>query len=97
MTRKQIGMLAITLGFTSFFGGMILSLHYDRTASIEPVQQESRIYAQDEHGHVVYLTAAKHRLVNSLIFGGWLLIAGGIVDGNLVRYLNHRSANRLNH
>ena len=96
MNRKQIGMLAIALGFTSFFGGMILSLHYDRTAPTEPVPQESRIYVQDEHGHVVYLTAADHRLVNSLIYGGWLLIVGSIFDSNLVRYRNHRSANRLN-
>jgi hypothetical protein len=45
-----------------------LFLHYDATRPNHPVPSAGRIYGQNNHGHVVYLTRDEESLVSRLTF-----------------------------
>jgi hypothetical protein len=63
------------LAFWFFF--IYVTYQYDGTRPRFPDEASGRVFPQNTHGHVVYLTAGeKGRLRNIVIFAGVLLVTG---------------------
>ena len=61
------GILALILWFSS----MQLFMHFDAVNPTQPDVQSGAIYPQQNHGHVVYLTASeKHQWYGLMILAG---------------------------
>jgi hypothetical protein len=51
-----------------WLAAIALFLHYDATRPDHPIPGSGRIYAQNSHGHVVYLTEEEDSLVSRMMF-----------------------------
>jgi hypothetical protein len=70
-------------GLAVWFCYIGVFLHYDSTRPRVPNVNSGRVIPQNNHGHVVYLTAEEHgRLTNIVIVAGVLLVTG-VVLGTL--------------
>ena len=74
---RASGLLILTIGVACFLAGIYLHLKYQADKSEKPLPQIARIYAQDDHGHIVFLTKAERDAKTIFILGGWALIAIG--------------------
>ncbi len=81
--RKPARMLSALLGFSALAVWLFhfhVSDQYDATRPRQPVSSSGRFYAQNTHGHVVYLTKQEDaRLTKLTILAFSLFCTGGLI------------------
>ena len=85
--RKSVRMVASSLCFS---GLAVWLFHfyfwyqYDATRPRQPHALSGRLYAQNTHGHVVYLTKEEHARLTKLTILAFSLFGTGVLIGGLL-------------
>ena len=89
--RKLSRLLGVT-ALASWLGFIALTLQYDASRPTEPQSSEGRIYALNNHSHIVYINSAEKCWLNALVGTGAFLFAGGVILDFMQRRRTGRDA-----
>jgi CDP-diglyceride synthetase len=79
-TAKALKAITGVLCLVTWFSSFGLFHHYDRISPTKPDPSSGKIYAENNHGHAVYLTAdEKHYWYGLMVLAGALFAITGIL------------------
>ncbi len=89
---KPLEIAAGCIALVLWFGAMSLWMYYDSTRPTTPDRDTGRIYAQNTHGSVVYLTRTEETTVLMLIWGGAVLFVVAVAIDMSVRRFQRKDS-----